>query len=500
MTWSPVCERITSWSDGVVTRARQANGPKVSIVVRADGPAAELSRALEARGIHTSVTAELSDAVAAGAGATAFAPAEPPTPERAAALAIACARAATDGAPVVMLAAFEPAGRDAGERAASLAYLRAHGAIICPDPDVWLEAIALVAGYGLPTGPRVAVVAPPGSWLALSATALSAEHATQSERAAPLYRDAASVGPTDTALVDRSEVTRSTPGRVGNARVVPVVGRAESLVDGAQVALVGLRGAIDAATVSGRAAQRIEAGVGAATPEDTAALAAEVDVDRFERQMAQLEDRAGDHETKVMLKAWGVSITRQAVATTPSAATRIAKRAGWPVEIKPWSADVAAEPDGGPVESEVYTAPDVRRSFAAVAKDAGLPPGAPVIVRETPPSGRELRARVVRIGALGWTVIVEIAGAPGPIAAPAPLREIDAREIARFVEATRTTDPEPDRDALVSLLVRASHMVVAHEDRFESLDLARVVVAPRGDGAVVVDARAVLVAAVGDGE
>jgi hypothetical protein len=436
------------------------------------------------------VSGSLADAAGAATGAVAFAPAEPPTAERAAALAPACARAARAGAPVVALAAFERAEGDAAtERAAALAFLRAHGAVVCADPDTWLETLALVAAYELPGGPRVSIVAPPGSWLALSATALAAERRALGRRAAPLHRDATALGPTDVVLVDRAELSRAAPARVGDAKVVPIVGRPESLVAGAQVALVGLREAIAAATLAGRCAQRIERGLGPAPAHDADAFAA--DTARFARQRAQLADRAGDHETKVMLAAWGVRITRQAVATTPSAATRLAARAGWPVQIKPWSADCPPEPDGCPVATELYSAPDVRRAFAGVARDARLDDGAPMIVRETPPAGRDVRVHIRRIGALGWTVVLEARGAP-VVAAPAPLRDLDARELTRWVEATRTTDPEPDRDALAELLRRASHMVVAHEADIESLDLCRVIVAPKGDGALVADARAAL--------
>jgi len=476
----------------VVTRTRQITGPCVSIAAHTGGPAAELSRALEARGIRTVVTASLRDAVASATGAIAFAPDATPTPDVAAELAGVCARAAHDARPVAMLAAFPPdEDHDtAVARTAALAYLRAHGAIVCADPNTWLEILALVASYGLPAGPRVAVVAPPTSWLGLTATALAAERSASGQRPAPLLRDASAIGPADTALVDRAMISTTTPARVAHARVVPVVGRAEHLVTGAPVALVGLREAIDAATMAGAAAARTAAGLGPDPPGEAAGLGA--DEARFARQLDQLALRAGDHETKVMLRAWGVRITRQAVATTPSAATRLAKRAGWPVQIKPWSPDAPTERDGCPVETDLRNAPDVRRACVTVIKRAGLSEGAAVIVRETPPDGRTLRARVARIGALGWTVVLDIAGVAGPVAAPAPLRAVDAAELARCVEASRATDPAPDRTALADLLRRASHMVVTHEDHIEALDLSCIVVAPEDRGAVVVDARMVL--------
>ncbi|RMH44698.1 MAG: hypothetical protein D6689_01845 [Deltaproteobacteria bacterium] len=475
----------------MVTKARQVTGPRVHVVTDADGLAAQVARVLEVRGIRTFVSATVADAVAEGAGPVAYAPTTPPTPDDAAVLAPACARAAAGGHPVAVLAAYERAGGDAAaRRAAALAHLRAHGAVVCADPDTWLELLALLSAYGLPPGPRVAVVAPPGTWLALSATALASEPTAAGDRAAPLYRDAAGAGPADVALVDRAELAGRAPTRVGNALVVPVVGRAEALVAGSAVALVGLRAAIAAATLAGRCAQRIAAGLGPAAPGD-ADVPLDVDDERFDRQLRQLVGRAGDHETKVMLRAWGVPVTRQAVAATPSAATRLAKRAGFPVQVKPWSADAPPEPDGCPVEVDLWNAPDVRRAFVTVTREAGLPEGSPVIVRETPPAGREVRAQIVRDDALGWTAVVHVAGAP-PVAAPAPLRAVDAAELVRAVEATRAGDAEPDRDALAELLVRASHMVAVHDDAFDRLDLARVIVAPRGEGAVVVDARASL--------
>lgn len=477
----------------MVTRARQATAPRVALAVQRGGHAAETARALESRGLRVSATAMrdtwaalVTEALAHAPRAIALAPAAPPTPAEAAALGPACAAAARAGAPVALLSAFPPAdAANAAARAASMAFLAAHGAVLCPDPDVWIETLVLLACFGLPRGPRVAVVAPDDTWLALSAIALANEHTALGPRAASFLRDAGELGPADVALVDRSEYTPEL--RAGDALVVPVVGRAESALGTTAPMLVGLREAIAAATLAGRCGERVAAGLGAAPP------AAEEDVDeqRFRRQLEQLGERAGDHETKVLLASYRVPITRQAVATTPSAATRIAKRAGWPVQLKPWTPDAPTEPDGCPVETELHNAPDVRRAFVAVANAAGLPASAPMIVRETPPEGRELRARFERLDALGWTAVVEVPGAP-PAAAPAPLHPLDARELARAVEPRRAAERPRDRDALAELLARASHACADNDAVFERLDLPRIIVAAEGEGAVVVDARAAL--------
>ena len=466
-------------------RAQGASTLRVALAAGEPAWADEVQRVLARRGGICQRIA-IDEAPEATAAVVGLAPREPVSPAQAAELAPICARAARAGRPVVMLAAFPRALGPRGDaQAAALAFLRAHGAVLCPDPDSWLEALVLLGAFGLPPGPRVAVVAPPGSWISSAAQFLANEAAASGGRFAALLPEAGRVAATDIVLIDRDELAAARERT--SAQLVPLVGRAELCEE--RPVLVGLRPALAAASAAGRLRERLAAGLGPADPAEADELA--IDRPRFERQLARLSERAGDHESKVLLSAWGVPITRQAVATTPSAATRLAKRAGYPVEVKPWGPDVPSELDGCPVERGLATAADVRRACAAVARAAGNPSGAAVIVRETPPAGRELRARVTRMGELGLTVILDVVGAPGPVAAPAPLRRIDAEELARHVEASRLGDAQPDRAALADLLRRASFLVATSE-RIESLDLSRVIAAARGDGVVVADARAEL--------
>jgi hypothetical protein len=467
-------------------RAQGASTLRVALAAGEPAWSDEVQRVLARRGgvCHRIAIDEAPEAAAAVVG---LAPREPISPAEAAQLAPVCARAARAGRPVVILAAFPRALGGRGDaQAAALAFLRAHGAVLCADPDAWLEALVLLGAFGLPPGPRIAVVAPPGSWISSSAQFLANEATASGGRFAALLPEAGRVAATDIVLIDRDEIAAARE-RAGGALLVPLVGRAELCED--RPVLVGLRPALAAASAVGRLRERLTAGLGAAEPGEVEELG--VDRARFERQLGRLAGRAGDHESKVLLAAWGVPITRQAVATTPSAATRLAKRAGYPVEVKPWGPDVPSELDGCPVERGLATAADVRRACAAVARATGNPDGTAVIVRETPPAGRELRARIIRMGELGLTVILDVVGAPGPVAAPAPLRRIDAEELARHVEASRLGDPQPDRAALADLLRRASFLVATSE-RIESLDLSRVIAAARGDGVLVADARAEL--------
>jgi hypothetical protein len=446
----------------------------------------EVARVAEQRGVPVQ-RLSLEAAVDAPVGAIAYAPAEPPDPARAAQLARICAAAAENRRPVVLCAAFEPArGRAAEERAAAFAFLAAHGALVLADPDAWFETAVLVAGFGPPAGPRTCIVAPPGGWLALAATAMGL--GGKGDVALTGGVDEAPGKPADVALVDGS-LDQPTPDRVARALVVPVVARAELAVDIDRTVLVGLAPALAACAAAGRHAQRVAAGLGPATPAEIA---------RFRSDRTRVGEALGggsllgDHDTKRLASAYDVPCTRQAVAQSPSAAVRYAQQIGWPVEIKAWSPDAPPERPGATqptVVAGVRNPPDVRRAFAAAATQAGLKVGAPVLVRQAVPAGREIAARIERHPELGWTVTLSGPGARGPACAPAPLRRLDAEDLAAALESSRTGDAPPDRAALAELLLRASFAAVANEALIESLELTRIVVRERGQGALVVDGR-----------
>ena len=99
------------------------------------------------------------------------------------------------------------AGRAAIERAAALAYLRAHGAALGHDVDAWLEAVVALVRFGMPRGPRTAVIAPPGSWLEAQTLALVAEAevaGSRTPRARTRVQGRRREDPTDVVLFDPS--------------------------------------------------------------------------------------------------------------------------------------------------------------------------------------------------------------------------------------------------------------------------------------------------------
>lgn len=385
----------------------------------------------------------------------------------------ACVAATRHGIPALLL--LPPPTSDASDeerRAVALAHLRAAGAALFTDPDAWIEATVLCARFGVPKGPRIAVIAAPGGLLEAAADMLAYE--------ATLPRTislAAPAAPSDAVLYELGLNPIA-----GLPLTVPVVAREE--LRGEADALVGLRAALSAMDAVGRAVERAREGAAS----NRAALG--IDDERAERQLAKIgpfAKRIGDHETKVLLASYGVNVIRQAVATTPSAAIRLAKKVGFPVEIRAWGPEAPMEIEGALVERDLQSASDVRRAMMAVAGGtSGVDDEGPaVIVRETPATARELTVVYEDIAGLGWTCRVIARGAKSPAAAPAPLTKLDAETLAGLAMATRSGERSPDLAALAECLLRASHLAVALRDRCLRLTLGRLLV---GDRVLVVDA------------
>ncbi|MBT8492059.1 MAG: acetate--CoA ligase family protein [Deltaproteobacteria bacterium] len=463
---------------GAAPQPASSGADRVALEIDDRATAAATTEILQRRGVY--VADGPSDD---GEAVVALARKRPITIDEAAELAELCMSGAHRRKPLVVLAAWPDELGDPVERAAALGYLRCFGGLVCTDPSTWIETLVLVARLGLPLGPRLAIVAEPHSLLSAQASALEREYSRLGARLSPSLEGASDDGH-DAVLVDIDSVDSRTPTHVGGALVVPVCSRGE-LATASRPALVDLRHAMAALRGAGRLALRIDQGIGPA-PED-APSSLGIDRERFDRQLGKLGKSAGDHETKVLLAAYGVDVSRQAVATTPSAAVRIAKRAGFPVDIKPWGPDIPSEYDGCPVERELMTAADVRRGYAAAIGAADLPSGAAVIVRASPPPGQELRAELIDLPEVGWTAVVYLRSRPQPVAAPAPLSLADSRALASAVVATRADDTDLDTTALSDLLTRVSYLVWDHGEDIERLDLGRILL-PEDGGAMVVDA------------
>jgi len=190
-----------------------------------------------------------------------------------------------------------------------------------------------------------------------------------------------------------------------------------------------------------------------------------------------------DHESKVVLRGFGIEVTRQAVASSASGAAGFADRIGFPVALKALSPDLRRRADIGALRLSLRTAAAVRRAYAAVvdAVERNAPTARldGVLVAEMVRPGLDVQVGVVRLprGTLALYGRCVDASAPiEPILAPAPLARDDALMLAHAilgrmpVPALRRAS-DPDGRDLATVLLRLSAVCEHHAERLELVEL-----------------------------
>jgi hypothetical protein len=202
-------------------------------------------------------------------------------------------------------------------------------------------------------------------------------------------------------------------------------------------------------------------------------------------------DRAGrvpgGHDAMLLLASYGIYVSRQAVVHSASAATRIADRIGYPVDVRAAIGGLHAEEQGAPLVSAVANAPGVRRAYTTVNVDQERLTGQAweaAIVRERPPHGPRIRCSVHRHSRLGWLATVApppLCGEPRaavaaialPLSEKSSQRFASQREIAPLLPSGRFG--AASAAGLADVLMRLSRLVIDHDDRLEEVAIEQLV-------------------------
>jgi len=178
-----------------------------------------------------------------------------------------------------------------------------------------------------------------------------------------------------------------------------------------------------------------------------------------------------EHESKVVLRGFGVEITRQAVASSASGAAQFAETIGFPVVLKALSPDLRRKQELGAVMLGLANGAAVRRAYATIVQN--VEHNAPtahldgVLVAEQAPDGLEIHCGAIRLHtgemaifgrALGLPLLAEVT------LALSPLDHADALLLAHAVLARvpvpalrRASDPGVGE--LAALLLRIDALV-----------------------------------------
>jgi acetyltransferase len=203
-----------------------------------------------------------------------------------------------------------------------------------------------------------------------------------------------------------------------------------------------------------------------------------------------------------LIRAFGVSTTREEIAADAEAALAAAERIGYPVALKVNSADILHKTEAGGIRLGLRDAAAVRTAFAEVVAnaraydaDAGID-GA--VVQEMVSGGVETIVGVSYDAQLGpillfgtGGVMVEVYNDVAlrlcPITRGDALEMIDEVKGARLLRGYRGA-PAADVDALADVLVNVSQMAAQLEGSLGELDINPLMVLPEGQGVKAADA------------
>jgi acyl-CoA synthetase (NDP forming) len=207
-------------------------------------------------------------------------------------------------------------------------------------------------------------------------------------------------------------------------------------------------------------------------------------------------------ESKKILAAAGLPVTREQMARDPGEALRIAAEIGGPVALKIQSPDIPHKSDIGGVHLGARTGSEVEAAACQVLDNARRNcPGAAVdgiLVQEMVEDGVEFILGMTYDATFGPLVVcgaggvtVEIFKDAAVLMPPVTAEEVQAAlgtlKVSKLLDGFRGSAPR-DMDALVDCCVRFGEFVAATDGAFAAIDLNPVFVCARGQGVRIADA------------
>ncbi len=206
-----------------------------------------------------------------------------------------------------------------------------------------------------------------------------------------------------------------------------------------------------------------------------------------------------EHESKALLRGFGVPLAREVLAITPDHAVEAAAEVGFPVVLKLCGDAIAHKSERGLVRLGLADAGAVRTAAAELLA-AARPEDGPVslLVAEQVAGKRELIAGLVRDPQFGPCVVLGLGGilteALGDVTfAAAPLTPAEARAMVGRLRASHLVteafrgEPAGDGEAIADLLVALGRVGSERAD-VASVDLNPVLLRARDGAPVAVDA------------
>ncbi|MER7514930.1 acetate--CoA ligase family protein [Streptomyces sp. NPDC126499] len=224
---------------------------------------------------------------------------------------------------------------------------------------------------------------------------------------------------------------------------------------------------------------------------------------RKARALLRPGERLSEHAAKQLLRAYGIRVPREQLVTSAAAAVRAAGLVGYPVVMKASGARLAHKTELGLVKVGLTSASQIRdayRELTDIARYEGVDLDG-VLVCQMVGRGVEMVVGVSQDSLFGPTVTVGLGGVlvevldDTAVRVP-PFGERQARDMLGELRGRALLDgvrgaPAADVDALVEVVLRVQRMALELDGELAELDVNPLMVLPRGQGAVALDALAV---------
>ncbi|MEU9029965.1 acetate--CoA ligase family protein [Streptomyces sp. NPDC048383] len=210
-----------------------------------------------------------------------------------------------------------------------------------------------------------------------------------------------------------------------------------------------------------------------------------------------------EHSAKQLLRAYGIRVPREQLVTSAAAAVRAAGLVGYPVVMKASGPQLGHKTELGLVKVALTSASQIRdayRELTDIARYENIPLDG-ILVCQMVERGVEMVVGVTQDDLFGPTVTVGLGGVLVEVLRDAAVRvppfgEDQARTMLTelrghpLLEGVRGAPPA-DVDALVEVILRVQRMALELGDELSELDINPLMVLPRGQGAVALDALAI---------
>src|SRR2546422_2929156 len=209
-----------------------------------------------------------------------------------------------------------------------------------------------------------------------------------------------------------------------------------------------------------------------------------------------------ESESKQLIAAWGVPVTREVRVGSAEAAVEAAQRLGYPVALKVDSPDILHKTEAGVIRLGLRGVEEVRTAYAEIiARAVTYGPNATisgVLVQEMVTDGVEVIVGVSYDAQLGPILLFGSGGVMVEVyndiaLRRCPITQAEAHTMLSDVKGARVLHGfrgrlAADVEALTQALVHVSYLAVQLDGRLAELDINPLLVLPAGRGVKAVDA------------